>query len=248
MKYCEKCGKEILDEAKFCGECGTQCGEQVVTDDGMLYNTEKNAETEAEISTAFNGTQTANENVPKKKSKKGLIILAVVVILAIITAVVSVYVYSMYTYNKTLENVYEEMCDGAKYAEEYCSLQSKVWRNCIYEDDSYETDKYTKDANGKFYDDFNDAILSFYEGEKNKYNLVKYSIDDVEEGMAELKDCPSKYEDEYKALKEMYVAYSDLTDLVVGDSSYSCNTFGEALESAKSEFKSAKSSAKLLIE
>ena len=66
--------------------------------------------------------------------------------------------------------------------------------------------------------------------------------------MSELKDCPEKFEDEYRALKEMYVAYSNLTDLVVGSSSYSLNTFSEALESAKADYKSALSSAKLLLE
>ena len=26
MKYCKKCGKELLDDAAFCSACGTACG------------------------------------------------------------------------------------------------------------------------------------------------------------------------------------------------------------------------------
>ena len=66
--------------------------------------------------------------------------------------------------------------------------------------------------------------------------------------MSELKDYPSKYEDEYKAIKEMYKSYSTLTDLVLGDTSYSYNSFKEALNNSISDFKSAKMDAKALFE
>lgn len=66
--------------------------------------------------------------------------------------------------------------------------------------------------------------------------------------MTKLKNCPEKLKDEYRAIKEMYVAFYELTDMVIGNSSYSYNSFSEALESARSNFKSARSTAKVLIE
>ncbi|MGN0505869.1 MAG: hypothetical protein ACI4FZ_04865, partial [Lachnospiraceae bacterium] len=70
----------------------------------------------------------------------------------------------------------------------------------------------------------------------------------VNSSMTKLKNCPEKLKDEYRAIKEMYVAFYELTDMVIGNSSYSYNSFSEALESARSNFKSARSTAKLLIE
>lgn len=143
---------------------------------------------------------------------------------------------------------YSSITYGAERAESYASLESKVWRNCIYKQSSTETDKYTKNGYGLYYSDFNDALSNFYVGESLTYSAVASNVTIVDGYMSELKDCPKKFENEYKALKELYIAYSDITDLVVGNSSYSWNTFNETLESAKSDYKSALSSAKLLLE
>ena len=65
--------------------------------------------------------------------------------------------------------------------------------------------------------------------------------------MNKLKDYPSKYEEEYKSLKKLYTAYSNLADLVIGDSSYSWTTFSEALERAKADFKTARAEAETVL-
>ena len=113
--------------------------------------------------------------------------------------------------------------------------------------ENWETDKYTQDDYGSFHDDFNDALSEFYIGESYNYDLVKTATEEIDALMLELKKCPSKFEDDYETLKELYVAYSDLADLVIGDSSYSYNTFSQALEDAKSDYKSAETDAKIAI-
>lgn len=231
MKYCSNCGKELADGVQFCESCGTALTSNVMVEEAVVDEV---------VSPA-----------PKKYkfvlTKKLGIIIGVVLVAAIIAGVVIGNIVSLNQYREKLEEAYDKMIYGAQRAEEYASLQSKVWRNCIYEDESAETDKYTKDRNGRFYDDFNDALSSFYKGEALSRIEIYNNVSDVDTYMSELKDCPDKFEDEYRALKELYVAYSGLTDLVVGDSSYSYNSFSEALESARSNYKSALSSAKLLI-
>ncbi len=193
------------------------------------------------------------ETKPKKKLNKKLIILisvitAVAITIAIILGVLSNSGSDSGDYKDDLEEAYELISTTAEEAESYCSLQSKVWRNCIMETDSYETDKYTKSSYGYFYDDFNTALYAFYSGESETRELIESNNEKIDEIMSDLKDAPEKYEEEYKAIREMYVAYSELADLVVGDSTYSWTTFDNALEDAKSNYKEAKSAAKVLIE
>ncbi len=232
MKFCSNCGKELADGVQFCESCGTAVASDVMVDGAVIAD--------------------AASPEPKKKkfvfSKKMGIIISAVLVAVIIAGIVIGNKVSLNQYKEKLESAYDYMTYSALKAENYASLQSKVWRNCIYEQSSTETDKYTKDEKGKFYDDFNDALSSFYSGEIITYMSVDTNVSAVNDLMSELKDCPEKYEDEYKALKELYVAYSELTDLVVGSSTYSWTTFSEALESAKTHYKSALSSARLLLE
>lgn len=261
MKLCQKCGAELADDAKFCKMCGEMCNTLTTSQDSQMENGAEQNEEDAgtvsreeksQLSTEINGNKIPENKRKKKISKKGAIITgAIIIVLAILVSIIVciiVNVTSMNNYKKQLEEVYDDMIWGAEKAEYYCSLESKVWRNCIYEDSSSETDKYTKDEYGYFYSDFNDALASFYDGESATYSYVYLCVSGVDSSMAELKNCPEKLKDEYIAIKEMYVAFSELTDLVIGNSSYSYNTFTEALGSARSNFKSARSTAKILIE
>lgn len=252
MKFCEKCGHELNDE-KFCPSCGNAVPADEAAAENVAATENTAAAAPAEEAVPAPVAQTPSEEIPAGKKKINLskkmmaIIAAVVVVLGVIGIIIGNAV-STNKYKKTLEQAYNDITNCAEYAESYASLQSKVWYNCIYEKSSYETDEYTKDDSGRYYDDFNDALRSFYSGEAAKYNLVKLYSASSDAFMSELKDGPAKYEDEYAALKELYVAASKLSDLVVGTSSYSYNTFNEALDSAKSEYKSALSAAKLIFE
>lgn len=258
MKFCKKCGAELAEDAKFCNICGEMCNAAKKFQDSRKSNeTEQNIENAATVyeensntSRQENSNEISGGKRNKKLSKKGAVIIGAIVIAILIPIIVSVIVniVSMNNYKKLLEDVYYEMIRGAENAEDYCTLESKVWRNCIYENSSSETDKYTKDEYGYFYSDFNDALLSFYVGESWTYNIVDICVANVNSSMTKLKNCPEKLKDEYRAIKEMYVAFYELTDMVIGNSSYSYNSFSEALESARSNFKSARSTAKVLIE
>jgi len=250
MKFCQNCGNQLADDARFCEHCGASV---VVTEVEEIVN-EETPVVENEVGSEPQTVITEEEQPPiieKKKfvfSKKLMLISVGVVALLIVLGIVIGNAVSLGKYEEKLESAYDSMKSGAESAESYATLQSKVWRNCIYEQSSSETDEYTTDEYGDYYSDFNDALSEFFEGENLTYMTVSLNVSTVDTYMSELKDCPKKFEDKYRSLKELYIAYSDLTDLVVGSSSYSYNTFSEALEEAKADYKRALSSAKLLLE
>ena len=260
MKYCPQCKTWESDIAAYCPRCGSflQSSDMEKTDyfayngnPSFPPNTQNSPESVApQLDSAIPVISTETPELPSGKKKKTIIILAVVLSVCMVLGVVSIVVVNsikkekeLEKYKKLLDETYEEICDNAKKAESYATLESKVWRNCIYENESYETDKYTKNEYGRFYDDFNTALLSFYIGESSTHNSVEGNDEHIKESMSELKDCPQKYEEEYKILKKLYTSYSTLADFVLGDSSYSWTTFNEALENAKSDFKTAKGEA-----
>lgn len=251
MKFCKNCGKEIAEDAIFCDGCGTKI-EEIIEE----AQTVESEETTQEVAEQTQSEELEQVQVKAKKSlkdiftKKVIAIIASAAVLVGVLAGVVVNTTKMNKYKDLLEKTYTEMCESGDRAEKYCSLQSKVWYNCICENDSIETDKYTKYKKGSweyFYDDFNDALQKFYEGESLTHSLVSLESGIIDSYMAKLKDCPKKFEDEYNALKALYVAYSPLAELVIGDSSYSYNTFSDALEIAKTDFKSAKSQAQMYL-
>lgn len=256
MKFCQNCGNELNEEAIFCPKCGAN------TNQPTPVSNQQAAAENAPVNNPYSMNSTVGVDVMRQEAYAGkvkkpmnkkkvirivIIAVAALIVAAIVAGIVS-HTVSMNAYKNNLESVYNSMTYAASEAEQYCSLQSKVWRNCIHKNESSETDKYTQDSYGYFYSDFNDALKSFYDGESETLQLINSAVQMINNNMAALKDCPSKYKDEYKAVKEMYVAFSNLADLAIGDSSYSLNTFTEALENAKSEFKTAKSAAQVLVE
>ena len=264
MKYCSQCRTWETDIAAYCKRCGTllqssnmENADYSAKNDNPSIppNTQNTPESGApQFDSAISVISTETPNLPSGKKKKTIIILAVVLSLCMVLGVVAIVVGNnikkakeLEKYKKLLDETYEEICDNAKKAESYATLESKVWRNCIYENDSYETDNYTKNEYGMFYDDFNTALLSFYIGESSTRKSVEGNDEHIKECMSELKDYPPEYEEEYKTLKKLYTSYSTLADFVLGDSSYSWTTFNEALEKAKSDYKTAKAEADTIL-
>lgn len=252
--FCEKCGNELNPNAKFCVGCGAPnlaFKEPEAANDTQepTNTTEENANTPQ-----INTTETAPPSTPimSDKTKKLLpkIIIPVIAVVLVFAIIIIVAISSLIKngiYSSKMTKAYDKITEAADIAEDYATLETKVWRNSIYKDENWETDKYTKNDYGSFHSDFNDALSEFYIGESYNYDLVKTATEEIDTLMIELKKCPSKFEDDYETLKELYVAYSNLADLVIGDSNYSYNTFSEALEDAKSDYKSAESDAKIAI-
>ncbi len=236
MKFCENCGRSAEDNILVCDICGSP------------FDNQPNNEN------LINGTATKKKQINKKH-----VIIAVILVISIAVGTVAGVVINnkqkemdriqqnLMEYEDNLEEVYELMIFGGEKAEKYCSLKSKVWYNCICEEDSYETNIYTKDKYGRFYSDFNDALSSFALGERVKYDGICDNKKEVDKYIKDLKDYPEEFEDEYKAIKELYVAYSDMVDLAIGNSSYSYKSFSEALKNIKADFKSAKASAQTIV-
>ena len=93
--FCEKCGKENPDGAKFCEGCGSELSQNIVSD-------EADVNLSTEYSTEASGVESANADFssdtqpeePKKKSSKSIIaaaIVAVVVIVALVFGIKAVF-------------------------------------------------------------------------------------------------------------------------------------------------------------
>lgn len=252
--FCEKCGSQLNEKSKFCSECGSPNPAYVETPVEQPVQAVPVQETAAP--TPVNNPTNVSVATKTKKTSKLWLLIPVILIpviagFLIITLIAVIAIGGSLgnnaSYKNKMSDVYDKIVSTADVAESYASLQSKVWYNCIYEKSSSETDQYTKSKYGYFYDDFNTALSSFYLGESENYDLVKTSTEEIDNLMIELKDCPSKYKEDYESLRALYVAYSDLADLVIGDSTYSYNSFNAALEEAKSNYKSAESDARLAI-
>lgn len=63
-------------------------------------------------------------------------------------------------YQECYDLAVDKMLDNLVIAEELCNLTLAVWHNSIWQVDSDDTNPYTKDENGEFFDDFNDALYN----------------------------------------------------------------------------------------
>ena len=124
----------------------------------------------------------------------------------IITIVLAIGLFSAFVSNKSratvyydnLETVTYKMLDGAAKAETAGNLIKSVWYNAIYEERDAETDKYTL-KNGKFVDDFNDALSNLFSDEEYQKNIlaIQNNQDEVISLMKQLNNPPREYEEAY---------------------------------------------------
>ena len=119
------------------------------------------------------------------------------------------------------------MLDGAAKAENAGNLIKSVWYNAIYEERNSETDQYTM-KNGKFVDDFNDALSELFADENfsNSISEIKTNQSQVVDLMKQLKNPPKKYEEAYSVLRAYYDNYLKMTKIVINPTG-SLNTFSE---------------------
>ncbi len=226
---CPECGHEVSDTAATCPHCGCAISQQ----------------------------QTEEKTKKKKSiSKKKLIIIISSIIVALIIVAVGALLIKQHADNVEKERIQKEsqkkqereesyksnldlvsysMLDGASKAEELGNLTHDVWSNAIFEEHDKKTDKYTI-KNGKFVDDFNDAIANLqssksYQKKSEKIETNKELVNDL---MKKMKNPPAKYSKASKVLEEYYDSYISLVELALSPTG-NLNSFTESFNEADSE-------------
>ena len=174
----------------------------------------------------------------KKKKHTGLIIFIVVLIGATVIGFGVVQNVKKAEYYSDMETISYTMLDGAAKAEDAGNLIKSVWHNAIFEERDAKTDKYTIE-NGKFVDDFNDALDNLFEDEDNQSESTDL--------MRKLTSPPKKYEEAYSVLKVYYDNYLKMTNTVISPSG-SLNTFSEDFNSYDTETVDSYQKMKLYLE
>ena len=218
--HCPECGIEISDKLKTCPHCGYPF-------DSLTENNEEMQKVE------ISSVRLHQKNPEKtKKILMGIGTLVIVAILATIVILFVNYQNQKKAFNSYIDNLTEIsmiMLTGGAKAEELNNLTAKVWRNSIYEESDPETDEFTKDSRGIFYDDFNDALSSLYfdDSSQDSISEIEENQELVQLMMKDLQNPPEGLENCYETVTDLYTAYRSLTDLAINPSG-SLQSFSEA--------------------
>jgi type II secretory pathway pseudopilin PulG len=212
MIKCPECKKKISNTAERCPNCGLEITEDV------KFATFKQKEKD------------------KKRNKIILSIVIVILFMVLVSAIWMVtrqinngnetkqFYQNAEIYNSALGTLYDEF-------HEYTSTYSKVWKNSIYQIEDDETDEYTTDDDGEFFDDFNDALSSYvasdeylsdateinniYSEENAAYENIKIKDDDDEQ-QKNIKDMIDGLHENivnlYKYINDYGYTYNDYTE------------------------------------
>lgn len=227
---CEECGTELPDGIDACPNCGCPISAQEEVAEESPQKVEV----------------TAVKLQPIAANTKKYIVIAVVAVLAIIAAI---FIGNNVKQNKlaeeeaqrkeayvsNLETASFTMLLGAIEAEEAGNLIKKVWYNSIYEKRDTETDKFTR-PKGWWVDDFNDALRNLFADSDFRATIssIEANQDTVSGLMKKLKNPPEEYEDAYDAIKDLYDAYTKLTNLATNPSG-NLQSFSENFNAADAE-------------
>ena len=253
---CSFCGKEVSDKAKNCPNCGQQLLEKAETETINVLLCEecgKELTTDVEVC-PYCGCpiQIKESDIPQKveitsvklpitkKNTKKYVVIGVLVIALIITGVVGSLINKSIRsseFNTQLQHSTNLMLVGAAEAEDACNLIKAVWYNTIYEKRDGETDKFTKNKYGYFNDDFNDSLANLFSDAdfQSKLTEIKNNQELVLNAMKPLQNPPEEYQDAYIAVKELYDAYIELTEMALNPSG-SLTTYSTNFNNADSEF------------
>lgn len=259
MIKCPGCGKDISDKAEKCVNCGfvineniviekkcSECG-AILTDDMEIC---PNCGCPVDNSRSPEPQQVEVTNVRLTVDKKKKKIIAAIIILIVLLTGGSIGIKFFIAnnekkiYAENYKDIVSLMLSGASDAEHAGNLIHDVWYNSIYEKDSSKTDKYTKNSNGEFYDDFNTALLMLMLNDSfsNDISDIKDNQEQVQILMKDMKNPPEEYKEAYEVLKEFYDAYTKLVNLAVdptGNLSSYTSSFNDADTAALNAYKSA---------
>lgn len=217
--YCPKCSQPVSDKAYFCPKCGCLIFSQfniVKCDDcGNEYKGDLH-------SCPVCGCPSPNINtLPQKKKSKHKAIIEVLILVAVFAFIgfsgfVAFKKMEKEQYYNNMKSVTYTMLDGAIEAEDAGNLIKNVWFNAIDKKRDTSTDKYTM-QNGKFVDDFNDALDNLFSDADFIQNIskIKNNQSEVIELIKELRNPPKEYEEAYTVLKLYFDNYLKLTRMVI---------------------------------
>lgn len=242
--YCKNCNAEISDTSTFCPMCGQpvekeECApeqeKEIVeaTEPAEFAETMNEMQDEPQNETAAEGTayaapveETAIQEFTmtqdaqmvvdpasrKKKKIIGISVAAIAVVLIIVAGLVINHNNMLKEYNENMKLAASVMLSGAADAEKAGGLVHDVWYNAIWDKFDSDTYKYTLGAY-----DFNDALNKLFSDSDFKAQIeqIKSNQRLVLTTMKELNNPPSKYENAYMDLKELYNVYLEFTSLVV---------------------------------
>ena len=122
-------------------------------------------------------------------------------------------------YSENISTVSAAILSSAIQTEEAGNLIHDVWYNCIFEENDPETNEYTR-PNGYYLDDFNDPLANLFSDETFSQQLssIKNDQETVTDLMRKMSDPPEEFEDAYEALRELFDAYTEFTNLVINPS------------------------------
>lgn len=224
---CPNCGQPTGENTKFCANCGAKL------DTG--YPTDVNASTQGTI---LNGSEYRSETavaVKEKRTKKPLIVLAVILALFIAVGALFFFSYQKQTYKTNMRSVLVEISNGAIKAEKIGNLVVSVWYNSIWQVSDDTTDQFTK-TNGRFNDNFNTSLDRLYENAdfNNSLNDLRDNQKIVLNYMQKLNNPPKEYEEAYNQLKTIYQDYLIFTQMVISPSG-SYATYSDTLKDTDSK-------------
>lgn len=242
---CKNCGKDVSDRAKVCPHCGTQLIEDEVTQPQPIICEECGAEipqgadscpncgcpvpVDGEENTeAPQKVELTSVKIPKLDQRKKKIVVGSIIGVIVLIAAISLIISQMRQataaqlsadYRENISTVSAAILSSAIQTEEAGNLIHDVWYNCIFEENDPETNEYTR-PNGYYLDDFNDALANLFSDETFSQQLssIKNDQETVTDLMRKMSDPPEEFEDAYEALRELFDAYTEFTNLVINPS------------------------------
>ena len=242
---CKNCGKDVSDRAKVCPHCGTQLIEDEVTQPQPIICEECGAEipqgadscpncgcpvpVDGEENTeAPQKVELTSVKIPKLDQRKKKIVVGSIIGVIVLIAAISLIISQMRQataaqlsadYSENISTVSAAILSSAIQTEEAGNLIHDVWYNCIFEENDPETNEYTL-PNGYYLDDFNDALANLFSDETFSQQLssIKNDQETVTDLMRKMSDPPEEFEDAYEALRELFDAYTEFTNLVINPS------------------------------
>lgn len=190
-----------------------------------------NCKSEVNDSDMFCASCGYNLSAKKNNSSKLVKIIIVAIILAVVILAVGKVVYDKFAradYINRIEECSYTMIDGASVAEDACNKIVAVWNNAIWNNQDIETDKYTMDEGGFFYEDFNDALDNLFEDDDflNDLKDINDNLEEVNEMMRELQDPPNGCKQIHDAFMDFYDEYYELVNYAL-DPTGSLETYSD---------------------